>query len=97
MADEWPIDENEIGRLMREGAERRKADEQDRRLKRGKYAPPTGTCRVCGGVVTGKIAFPHDDRIGGPPRSGYVGSWSCDGCFIVYAQCPTPTRPAEGG
>lgn len=78
----------EIQRLMLEGAARRRADDEDRRCKRGKYAPSVGTCRVCGGAVTGKIEFAHDGRIGGPPSNGYVGSWSCDSCFVVYSRCP---------
>lgn len=80
--------------IMREGAAERRADAADRRCKRGKYAPPVGVCRVCGGAVTGKVMFPSDGRIGGPPRNGYVGSWSCDTCFVVYSQCPVP-KPEE--
>lgn len=81
---------------MRGGAERMKLDAEDRRRMRGKYAPPVGVCRVCGGAVTGKVVFPSDGRIGGPPRSGHVGSWSCDSCFVVYAQCPSPIAVSEG-
>jgi hypothetical protein len=56
----------EIERVMREYAESRREDEQDRRHRRGKYALPIGTCRVCAGAVTGKIEFQNDGRIGGP-------------------------------
>lgn len=76
---------------MRRGAEERKQDEKDRRCLRGKYAPPTGKCRVCGGRVVGEVTFDYDGRVGGPPRQGYVGRWSCEGCSIVYAKCPQET------
>lgn len=65
-------------------------DEQDRRTLRGKYAPPSGACRVCGGRVTAEISFDYGDRIGGPPVPGHVSGWSCDDCKLVYRACPPP-------
>lgn len=95
MAEITDLTDEDIGRLMQDAAAKLRADSDDRRRKRGKYAPPVGICRVCGGVVTGKIEYPSDGRIGGPPRQGYVGSWSCDTCFLVYAQCPNPKAEEE--
>lgn len=80
----------DIERLMKDSAARSKADAEDRRRLRGEYAPPVGKCRVCGGRVLGTVRFPSDGRIGGPPRQGYVGQWSCETCRIVYAELPTP-------
>lgn len=82
----------DIKRIAKEGFERRLADTEDRRRKRGKYAPPTGTCRACGGTVRAEIAFDHRGVIGGPPVAGHVARWSCESCFIVYAQCPPPVE-----
>ena len=69
------------------------ADEKDRRALRGKYAPATGTCRVCGGIVRAEIRFPHTDLIGGPPLQGYVSRFYCEGCQIVYRDRPTTLEP----
>lgn len=85
---EAPLDAAEIERLMKEGAARHKQEREDRRLLRGKFAPPVGTCRVCSGRVLADIAFPSDGIIGGPPHSGYVAGWHCEACFIVYCRCP---------
>ncbi len=83
------LSSDDIKRLMKEGGERRRQDADDRRTLRGKYTPPTGKCRVCGGRVAAEIAFPHNGRIGGPPVQGRVGRWSCEECSVVYAKCPT--------
>jgi rubredoxin len=64
------------------------ADAKDRRCLRGKYAPETGVCRVCGGVVTAEIKFPYTGLLGGPPRQAYIARWACDGCGLVYARRP---------
>jgi hypothetical protein len=63
-------------------------DREDSGRLTGKYAPGTGTCRVCRGKVVAEISWPDDGLIGGPPRKGYVSGWHCEGCFIVYARCP---------
>lgn len=65
-----------------------KQDAEDRRCLRGKYAPPAGVCRVCSGKVVAEISFPDSERLGGPPRHGYISGWHCEGCFIVYWRCP---------
>lgn len=85
----------QIMALMRDGAARRKNDADDRRRMRGKYAPPTGVCRACGGTVRAEIYFDHRGVIGGPPVAGHIARWSCESCFIVYAQCPNKPPPVE--
>jgi hypothetical protein len=78
--------------LPRFMAEREK-DAEDERSLRGKYAPATGTCVVCGASVVPDIVFPWDGRLGGPPVSAYVKRWHCEGCGIVY-QVPPNRKPA---
>ena len=68
-----------------------KQDSKDRRLKRGKYEPKPGVCRVCKGKVVADIKFsdgPFGMRIGGPPPQGHVSGWHCEGCQLVYKQRP---------
>jgi|HubBroStandDraft_2_1064218.scaffolds.fasta_scaffold38273_4 hypothetical protein len=66
----------------------RRQDEENRRLKRGPYAPPTGKCVACGGAVFGQVKTHHSDRIGGPPPGTYVSHWECDACGLMYGRCP---------
>jgi hypothetical protein len=66
----------------------RKADEADRRCLRGKYAPESWPCGICGEKVVADVRFPHSDRIGGPPLSAYVHHWYCSGCGLMYHKPP---------
>lgn len=65
-------------------------DREDKRRLQGRYAPPVGTCRVCGHEVRAEIGFNHGERLGGPPAQGHVSGWSCVGCRLVYRACPPP-------
>ena len=81
----------DVKRLLDEGADnvkRLREDIEDRRCRRGKYAPPSGTCKVCGGDVVGKVRFRHSDLIGGPPPPSYVAHWACEKCGLMYERCP---------
>jgi hypothetical protein len=78
----------DIERAMKENIARHRQEDEDRRQLRGKFAPSVGVCRVCSGRVVADIEFPWDGRIGGPPSAGHVAGWHCEGCFLVYRQCP---------
>ncbi|MHB8564714.1 MAG: hypothetical protein ACYDDA_12390 [Acidiferrobacteraceae bacterium] len=80
-----------VARMPEILAERRK-DEEDRRCRRGKYAPDVGTCRVCGASVVAEIRFAHSDRIGGPPPRSHVPHYACQECGLMYQKLP---RKAE--
>jgi uncharacterized protein with PIN domain len=67
--------------------------EEDRRCLRGEYAPETGRCVACGGVVEGVVRFHYSDRIGGPPGNAYVPHWACQDCGLMYCK-PPPAKPA---
>lgn len=67
-----------------------KKDAEDRRTKSGKYAPPMGVCRVCGGNVVADVSFRQDGRIGGPLPYGHVSGWHCADCKVMYHTCPPP-------
>ena len=98
MKDKFPPKKKiDLERALKESHAQREADEKDRRNMRGTYAPPIGKCRVCGGRVVGEIHYPDDGRIGGPPRQGYVGRWSCEACFLVYSRRPEHRPAPEKG
>jgi len=80
---------------MRERIAKLEKDREDKRTLRGKHAPKPGTCRVCGGSVVGNVAYPHSDRIGGPPLQAYVQDWHCEGCGIVYKFPPMEKKRAK--
>ncbi len=63
-------------------------EEEDKRCKRGKFAPERGICRVCEGVVEGKVEFHHSNLIGGPPPSSYISHWECKDCGLMYGKAP---------
>ena len=46
-----PEDVERIAALIPEHMAERRKDEEDKRLKRGKYAPETGSCVSCSGTV----------------------------------------------
>lgn len=70
-------------------------DREDRRTLSGKHEPTPGVCRVCSGKVVALIAFPNDGRIGGPKLMGYIKSWYCEDCRIVYRGRPQDVPPKE--
>lgn len=80
--------QNALDRGLERVAASRK-DEEDHRCLRGKYAPSSGTCRVCGGSVVGIVRFQRTGMIGGPPPPAYVSHWSCEGCGVMYDRVPT--------
>lgn len=69
------------------------ADDEDRRCLRGKHAPPTGTCWVCGGTVVAEIRFPNSGVMGGPAPRGYIHRYYCQICSIVYRDLPKEPSP----
>lgn len=69
-------------------------DAEDRRCLKGKYAPPTGLCRVCSGKVVAQIEYGNNDgRIGGPPPRGYIAGWHCEDCGVSYHKLPEGVPP----
>jgi uncharacterized protein with PIN domain len=83
-----PEDVARIAREIPKHMAERRADEEDKRRRVGKYAPETAPCRVCGGRVSGVVRYRHSDRIGGPPPPSYVAHWECEGCGLMYGRCP---------
>jgi hypothetical protein len=67
-------------------------DQEDRRCKRGKYAPPIGVCVVCSSPVVARVAFQHNGMVGGPPPPGYIAGYHCERCGIEYHHLP-PKAP----
>lgn len=59
-------------------------EENDRRTLQGKYAPPTGVCKVCSDRVIARVAFKNDGLIGGTPRQAFISGWHCEGCGLMY-------------
>ena len=82
----------DIGAILTDSLKRHEAEDRDKRMLRGKHAPPTGVCRVCKGNVVGQINFPTDGRIGGPAPQGVVAYWYCEGCGLMYR---TPPKGAK--
>jgi hypothetical protein len=75
----------DIGRALADSLARSRADEEDKRCLRGRYAPEHGWCRVCETMtVVANIAFTSTGRIGGPPGSAYVAGYYCERCGIRY-------------
>jgi hypothetical protein len=79
----------DLPRLMAE----QEKDEEDKRCQRGKYAPPIGKCRACGGPVVAEVCFAHSGRLGGPPPHSYIPHWACQDCGLMYRKCPPPETP----
>jgi hypothetical protein len=71
-----------------EASSKLRKDEEDERCMTGKFAPKSGVCVVCKGVVVGRVAYPHSDMIGGPPMRAYVSGWDCENCGLMYRRCP---------
>lgn len=87
-----------INKLVADLPKRMKAledEKEDRRCLRGKHAPPTAVCRVCGGEVVANIRYPQSHMIGGPRPQGYVAGYYCTGCRLVYRDLPPPLPPLK--
>ena len=68
--------------------EDRRKDEEDKRHKRGKYAPETGSCVSCSGTVSAVVRVRDTGRIGGPPGRSFIAHWQCVRCGLMYGKCP---------
>lgn len=71
-------------------------DQEDRRLERGKYAPPTGECVVCEGKVIARITHEYlgdpMNFILGPGGRNQMSrihhGWHCTICGLRYEFLP---------
>lgn len=86
------IDREAIKKRMEE----MRQDEEDKKHRRGKYAPPTGICAVCGGKVVDKVTREYRGdpmrMIIGPGSRNQMSTvhhgWYCIACGIRYEFLP---------
>lgn len=84
-----------------ERSKEEKLDEDDRLAMRGRYAPPEGTCRVCGGRTVAKVVPVSTCscvQVIGPGSGRSLArneGWHCVDCGVRYEFC-TPAGVTSG-